>query len=802
VESDEIIASNWKDHYWGGSPPGEAKVALAKQGIGAPAADKLGYSDFDKAVGLAMHNGDTHAIPQVQNAAQQLRSRIIDPLTKRAEETKGLDGQPMLDPDRGPPAGAKSFFPLMFDRDKITADIGGAREFFTNALERDQAIKAEAKPRLQGLSDELDAAVKKGDTAAQREVIGRIEGELKQWPGNTTREALAAIKTRDENLAANSTAGTIPAGTAVAKAVNKILASDQALSRQELSSTAQQWVDRIIGSPNGRLDYDLQSDGHFGGFKGDDDARGSLKGRKTWVDVNELADKGYINTSAKQGVASLYRTVLPDTLLTQRFGDVGMTDVFKRINEEYAALAKPGEDSTKLFQERDKVISKLGSVRNRLRGLSGWDSSPQSSGASAAVRDFQNYNAIRQLGTSWVVRLTDLTNGVFRNGLSTTFKDSWVPFVQSLMDPQFRGILRDQAADAAVGVDGLLGHMGHNLNDVIDSEPQNRFSRFLGWGADKSMLVNFHGPLTDAAKTMAYHVAQGEVGRISKRVVEGTATSADIEKLAQASISQDMAARISRQYEANATVVRGRKFANLSKWTDGGAKETFGAAMQHEANMTVMMPSIGNRPIFMDANAGRLLSQYKGFVAAANENILIANLQQRDARTLSGVMTTFATGIVASVWYHLLAGQPMPDTPQNWIKEGLDRAAMTGWIGEANRSFSGLSHGSVSLDRLYGASGASSRRSNVDALGQLGGPTADLLSKLVGTSVHAANSLGNVTGMPGMGAGLGATDVHNTRLLFPWQNMQGIRILFDEVGKGVDDALGFPQPKAANSMNR
>ena len=791
VETDDIIASNWKDHYWGGSPPGAAKVALARQGIGAAPADKLGYSDFDKAVGLAMHNGDAHNIPEVQAAAQQLRARIFDPLTKRAEETKGLDGQPMLDPARGPPAGAKSFFPLMFDRDKITADYDGARNLFTNALERDQAIKAEAQPRLQGLSDELGAAVKKGDTAAQRDVIGRIEEELKQWPGNTTREALAAIKTRDENLSANSTAGVVPAGNKVANAVEKILASDQTLSRDELRSTAQQWVDRTIGSPAGRLDYDLQSDGHFGGFKGDDDARGSLKGRKTWVDVNDLAAGGYISTSAKQGVASLYRTVLPDTLLTRRFGDAEMTDTFKRINEEYAAKAMPGEDTTKLFQERDKVISKLGSVRNRFRGLSGYDGSPLSSGWAPAIRDFQNYNAIRQLGTSWVVRLTDLTNGVWRHGLSTTFKDSWVPFVQSLMDPQLRGILREQAADAGVGVDGLLGHMGHNLNDVIDSEPQNRFSRFLGWGADKSMLVNFHGPLTDASKTMAYHIAQGEVGRISARVVDGTATSADIEKLAQASISQDMAVKISQQYEAHHIEVNGRKFADLSKWTDAGAKEAFGAAMQHEASMTVMMPSIANKPIFMDANAGKLISQYKGFVAAANSNILIANLQQRDARSLAGLMTTFATGIVATAWYKILAGQPMPDTPQNWIKEGLDRAAMTGWVGEANRSFSGATHGSLSLDRLYGASGPSSRRSNVDALGQFLGPTADLFQKTMSIGVHAAT--GN----------LGASDVHNTRLLFPWQNLQGVRVGFDKVGDAVDDALGFPQPKPqGQTLNR
>jgi hypothetical protein len=89
----------------------------------------------------------------------------------------------------------------------------------------------------------------------------------------------------------------------------------------------------------------------------------------------------------------------------------------------------------------------------------------------------------------------------------------------------------------------------------------------------------------------------------------------------------------------------------------------------------------------------------------------------------------------------------------------------------------------------------------VDRLGQLGGPTADLVSKTLGTAVHAANSLGYATGMPDMGAGLNASDVHNARLMIPLQNLQGLRILFDKVGSAVDDSLGFPQ-RQAGPQNR
>jgi hypothetical protein len=66
------------------------------------------------------------------------------------------------------------------------------------------------------------------------------------------------------------------------------------------------------------------------------------------------------------------------------------------------------------------------------------------------------------------------------------------------------------------------------------------------------------------------------------------------------------------------------------------------------------------------------------------------------------------------------------------------------------------------------------------------GPTADLVNKIGGTGVHAVD--GNI----------GASDVHNARLMIPMQNLQGLRILFDKVGESVDDSLGFPQPKASH----
>lgn len=732
----DIGDSAWIKHYYGEQPPGKMQASLGKEGFIAPTTGaKLSNHDFDQQIGVAMHNGDQHAIPEVQEAAQAIR-KIWEPVIQMAEETKLKDGSPMLDPNRSAPNGAQSYFPYMWDKDKIKAHYNDARQFFTDEMEREQNTKATLQGRIAA-----------GDQSA-----------IAEWKGKS------ALKADEEPEAA----------------AQRMLGTKTALSRQELSSRAQEWVDRLIGSPVGRLDYDAQpaSAGFHGGL---DELRGSLKDRATWVDVTKLIERGYLNTSAKQGTASLLKSIVPDALITRRFGDISMEDAFRKVHDEAASMIEAGADSDKIIKQRDGVLADLKSDRDRLRGVAGWDQDIQSRAFAGFIRDFQNLNVTTKLGTSAVVRLTDLTNLVFRYGTNSVWQDAWVPLIKSLASDEFRGIAHEQALDAGLGVGGLIGHNRHNFYDVIDGVPGNRFSRGLAVVADKSMIANLHTPLTDAAETLAHMVGQGEIGRMVKRVADGVETSKDMDKLMQAQIGRSMADRISNQYETHSIEVDGRKLANTPAWTDRGARDAFNAAMQHDSSMAVMRAGIGDKPLFMDKKFAALLFQFKNFVFAAHEKILISNLQQMDSRTLQGFIVTLGMGGLATFLYKEASGQPWPTTPENWLAESIDRSAMTGIIGEANRTLSGATHGQASLDRLYGATGPLSRRANIDLLGQFAGPTGDVLQK-TGKALYDA-STGN----------FGAADVHSIRQqLVPLENMMILRIGLDKAEEGFDNALGIP----------
>lgn len=73
----------------------------------------IGRNQFMEAVGDALRNGDSHAIPEVQQAASYIRRDIIEPITQRAQAAGSLPAQ------LAPPVGAKSYFPRIYNVLKI-----------------------------------------------------------------------------------------------------------------------------------------------------------------------------------------------------------------------------------------------------------------------------------------------------------------------------------------------------------------------------------------------------------------------------------------------------------------------------------------------------------------------------------------------------------------------------------------------------------------------------------------------------------------------------------------------------------
>jgi hypothetical protein len=869
------------------------------------AGEKMGYSDFKKEIAVALQNGDTHAIPQVAQAAQFIRQKLFDPWAARAEAA--IEGFTRND--------AEAYFPHVWNKELIKA----RRPEFTNRLVElfttDQKTKAAAKERLtwmnaqlrsweqqirkldsrfqtaegkiEGLgarqaersveagaadrrlstveqqhgriADEaanLDEAISLleelapnnptirpilqrteallGTKSAQHDVVGavanearrtdrrnlrrievlkerlgnaeqrkalieeyraaaqqahdevraKIEAEIAAWEGRSASEAKSAIKAREKYALEAGRASDAPrlksADDAIDRAVKRIIESDRDLGVDELRARAQQTVDRILGSPDGRLPYDMHMGGPRIGFHDGPMPRGSLAERA--LNVSNAWARDWIENDIEQVVAMHLRTVVPDVLLAERFGDVEMTAAFRKINESYANLidqTKSEAARNKLAKERDAVIRDVAAVRDRIRGVYGW--SPDLANMARVANAAKAINNMSSMGVSAISSLPDLAGSVFRYGMLNSFRDGWAPFFRNLTgSTEEWGKFKSQMRAIGIGVETSINARQHALDDVVDVyRPQSRVERALQGASDKFFVANLLAPLTDAQKLIASHVAVSEILRAAKAAAEGKATKKQIANLAESGIDQQMAGRIWAQFGRGGEVVNGVHLPNTAQWTDRAAAEALDGAVGREVNIMVVTPG-QEKPLWMSKPVVSLLGQFKSFTASATERIIVANMQRRDASALSGLVFSLGLGMLSYKLNSFFGGQKTSDRPQDWIKEGISRAGLLGWFEDGNALATKATRGSADIYRLIGADKPLSRFASRSAADMLLGPTWGKIE-----------SLPKITGALASGE-WGESDTKAVRRILPFQNLFYLRGLLNQVEVGINSSAGVP----------
>lgn len=679
-----------------------------------------------------------------------------------------------------------------------TARVEGAR-----AAEAGSAANRNAR-RLNTLLDQADrtAMVKdlleiaKANAKSEADRLTKaLEDEVRAWKGNSAAEALSALKKRDEQERLTSLkveAGVMKApqtrytgaDRAVDRFAKRLLKSERGLTRAEHEARADEILDRIIGSPDGRLPYDVASGGAKMGAPDPNAAppRGALQERDFAIPSNLV--QPFLENDVEHVLNVYTRTVLPDLALHERFGDVEMKAEFRKLNEEYAAkIAAAPEKSKALEKEKQKAIRDLAAIRDRVRGTYGWnpDVTARRMGELATVA--KSYNVVTDLGSAPLNSMGDLAGIVYQYGIGTVLKDAWLPFFKSLSGTGFAGEALRQAKAMQIAVETETNLRSHALSDVLENHrPGTKFGRGMQWMADKSQIANMQAWWTDRAKAMASAVAATETLRSAKRVATGAATAKDIERLAQMNIDQAMARRIHAEIEAGGgNVVDGIMLPNTGQWQDASVRQAFEAAIAGVVDRAVVTPGL-EKPLIFSNPILALLGQFKSFTAASHERILIPALQRRDAQTLQGLVASAALGMVSYKLYSVVAGRETSSDPSQWIKEGISRGGALGWLDEANNSvLAKLTSGELDMYRLVGAEKPLTRFEQRSAVSALLGPTVGKLDSIMGVSGAAFR------GEWSQG------DTARLRRLAPYQNLWWLRNTFNAVEDGANQALGVPE---------
>jgi len=218
-------------------------------------------------------------------------------------------------------------------------------------------------------------------------------------------------------------------------------------------------------------------------------------------------------------------------------------------------------------------------------------------------------------------------------------------------------------------------------------------------------------------------------------------------------------------------VIDGVRLSNTGAWADKGARDAFEGAVARDIDMMVISPG-QEKSLWPSRNpVVALLLQYKTFVMAATERILFRGLQARDAQVLSGMVAAIGLGAIGEYAYSIASGRDLPKTTGDWVKAGVSRSGVLGWLEEANAVPAKWTGGSTDMYRLIGSTGPGSRYQSREGGGVLLGPTWNKIEGLIRAGGNAAN------------LNWAAADTKRVRRMIAGQNLFYLRRGFDALAE-------------------
>ena len=777
---------------------------------------RMNFVDFNEAVGMAMRRGDQSDIPEVAQAAAQIRPMF--------EATKVRMQELGILPEDVDVSTAQSYLPRIYKFDKILSDRTEFRGRIANwiqgisskgadaagtrieKIDSGLAAAAEAQPRAQTLADEIAAAeswsgrkTELMDEVGNRTKLIGQEQDLtarleKQQAQLTTaknqklitrlNKEVSDLRTKLDDVArakedlptlqrhldlldnprkhrselrklqkkANST-------TRLNASRERALKAMEPLSREEAEDAADEIVNKIIGAPSGLVPAQLLPEKIIG-------RAGFTKSRSLLIPDERIED--FLESDINHVMESYLRQVGPEIELTAQFGSKDMGEQIRQVSEEYTQLIKDAntpKERGRLEKQRDADLRDIEAMRDRLIGTYGAPKDLRSFFVRAG-RVARNINFLRLLGGMTISAATDLMRPVMQHGLSKSLR----PMGAMLRNMSAVKVATKDLREMAVGLDYVLSTRTKAIADLTDPySRRSAFERGLNWGTQKFGNWTLMNQWNSALKSWSGLIVQSRILDNARLLATGKEVpQKEIRKLAQIGIDQSMLRRISDQFSKHGEDMDGLLTGHSHLWDDRAVREAFQSAVLKDVDSTVVTPGVGDTPLMMSNEVGKMILQFKTFIFAQHNRVIVSGIQQGDASFYLGAMGTIALGAMVYVMKQKLSGRDIDYNPNNLVKEGIDRAGMIGWLSEPLNAVENISGGRFGLGAMFGAPPVSRFQSR-NAIGALMGPTFDM----AGDGAVIANGVLN--------GEFDDKQTHAVRKLLPYQNLFYISPLLNRV---------------------
>ena len=505
----------------------------------------------------------------------------------------------------------------------------------------------------------------------------------------------------------------------------------------------------------------------------------------------KLIDEGFIVSDIFSLMKTYYRQVTPDILFTLKYGDPnglgykyideansmtfpGLMQVANEYNLK-AVKAKNKEAKAKIIKERNQVLEDLEAGVELVRGTYGLPADPHA-WTSRAMRTMKHYNALTMLtgffaATADVARIA-MTSGIQR-GFKTQF-EMWSDMLSSKKTGIFKAG-KKEAQSFAEAVDMVTGQRAMLFSDIGDMFGMtSKIEGMMGKTANFNfMYVNLMSRWTEFMKSAASVTIGSRILEDSVKWGKGTLADKNKTKLAASGIDEAMAKKIASEFDKHGTKLKYNFMANTAEWTDDAAKQSFGAALNKDINVTIVTPGKGDTPLFMNYELASTIVQFKKFAMAATQRMLLRGMQEKDMDFLFGSLLLMGTGmLVDAVYTELRFGKDYSKKSfTDKLLSAFDRSGLGGIYVDVNRSIEALTDNRIGIRPLLGEGKpyGSSMKSKVGLIG----PSASQIYNIFDIMYDVGgNKYNHYT-------------ARNVRRLIPFQNVWYLDWLFDDIEKGL-----------------
>lgn len=771
---------------------------------------RMSHIEFSEAVGDAMRNGDQHAIPQVAEAARAIRPIV--------EQTKNHMVELGILREGVKVTTAESYFPRIYKFDKILSDRSEFKKVIADWLGETNQI---AVNKAQGSLDKAVAGIERAENARPAaEKLGAEIREAESWSGKKTEllsevdknvrligekqavtdelSALIGLEKQTKKQAKrqaqlerklsaiDNAEQTLPKlqrhleildkprqfrneHARLSRHANSLTRFDrrrqaamrrmEPMAREELEAAADDIINKIIGAPAGIVPGELIPDGltKHAGF---------TKART--LNIPDERIKDFLESDVNYVMENYIRQVAPEIELTKRFGRVDMDGQIKAITEDYNRLiseAATPKERAKLEKRRDADLRDIRAMRDRLLGTYGAPKDPSSFFVRAG-RVARHVNFLRLLGGMTISSLPDMARPIMQHGLRSALK----PLGKMMTDISKMRIAKADLREMGIGLEYALSSRSKVIADLNDPYSRRSFlERGLEWSSQKFGNFTLMNQYTDTMKMWSGLITQSKVLNAANAVAGGKKLSKkEITKLAHIGIDESMLRRIADQYSRHGEDLDGLLTGHSHLWDDRVVREAFQSAILKDVRTTVITPGIGDTPLMMSSELGKIVMQFKTFFFATHNRALVSGIQSGDASFYYGALLQVGLGSLVYVLKSMMAGREINTDPSNLVKEGLDWSGMMGWLGEPNNVLENLSGGTYGMSAMFGGPPASRYQSR-NGIGALLGPTFDLGGDIKNITAGVLNGE------------FDDREVRSVRKLLPFQNLFYLAPLLNQV---------------------